>query len=97
MQVAMESVASARALIRPPNMDMLPSLLLLLAPPRMMMGGAAPSITDDVFDDVVSFGSFVATLTLAPLDDLGLLAAAADDDPPPPPPRTIVAMYLAKS
>jgi len=92
MQIAMESVASARGLMVIPNRDMLPSssllLLLLDAPPRMMIG-AASSLVVDV--DVLSFDCDVAARITFDLD----LRVVPDDDDPPP--RAIVATYLAGS
>jgi len=88
MQIAMESVASARGLMVIPSRDMLPSsslLLLLDAPPRTMIGAAS--------SDVLSFDC-VAARTPCALFDLDLRVVPDDDDPPP---RAIVATCLAGS
>jgi len=90
MQIAMESVASARGLMVIPNRDMLPSssllLLLLDDPPRMMIGAAS--------SDVLSFDCDVAARTTCAPFDLALLVVPDDDAPPP---RAILATYLAGS
>jgi len=89
MQIAMESVASARGLMVIPNRDMLPSsslLLLLDAPPRMMIGAAS--------SDVLSFDCDVAARTTCAPFDLAFLVVPDDDDHPP---RAIIATYLAAS
>ena len=96
MQIAMESVASARGLmgIWWLNRDMLPSpsssLLVDPLPPRMMMGAAVSMF---VVVDVLSFDCDVAacdTTSCAPLFDLHLLLLVGA-----PPPRAMVATNLA--